>query len=63
LPQYIRTMARREAASPHGQSQKYCPRCAAMMVLVRVAPRFGSLPELRTYKCLRCACVVEEDVE
>jgi hypothetical protein len=51
-------------AEPHkGQRQKYCSRCAAMMVLVRVAPRFGSLPELRTYKCLRCGCVVEEDVE
>jgi RNase P subunit RPR2 len=56
-------MARSDTELPKGQRQKYCSRCAAMMVLVRVAPRFGSLPELRTYKCLRCGCVVEEDIE
>jgi hypothetical protein len=44
-------------AEPH----KYCPRCRILMVLARVAPKFGPLPELRTYKCLQCGCVIEED--
>ena len=52
-------MTRSEAEPPKGQRLKYCSRCAAVLVLVRVAPQFGSLPELRTYKCLRCGCVVE----
>jgi hypothetical protein len=56
-------VARIEAEPAKGRRQKYCSRCAAMMVLVRVAPRFGPLPELQTYKCLRCGCVVEEDIE
>ena len=34
-----------------------------MLVLERIAPRFGSLPEMRTYRCLQCTCVVEQDVE
>ena len=48
---------------PAGDGQKYCPRCTTMMVLERIAPKFGPLPELRTYKCLECRCVVEEDIE
>jgi hypothetical protein len=56
-------MTKSAAIRPAGNGHKYCPRCTAMMVLERVAPKFGSLPELRTYKCLRCACVVEEDIE
>jgi hypothetical protein len=55
-------MTKSPAIRPAGNGQKYCPRCTAMMVLERVAPQFGPLPELRTYKCLRCACVVEEDI-
>ena len=45
-------------SAPH----KYCPKCATLMVLERVAPAFGPLPELRTYKCLRCGCIIDEDV-
>ena len=41
---------------------KYCPKCMTLMVLERVVPEFGPLPELRTYKCLRCGCVIDEDV-
>ena len=55
-------MMKSPARRPAGDAQKYCPRCTAMMVLERVAPKFGPLPELRTYKCLRCACVVEDDI-
>jgi len=33
------------------------------MVLHRVKPKLGPLPELRTYKCLRCGCMVEEDID
>ena len=55
-------MMKRPAIRP-GDGQKYCPRCATMMVLERVAPRFGPLPELRTYKCLQCGCVVEQDID
>jgi len=52
-----------QAARRTGDGRKYCPTCRAMMVLERVAPKFGALPETRTYRCLHCACVVEEDVE
>lgn len=55
-------MMKRPAIRP-GDGQKYCPRCTTMMVLERVPPRFGPLPELRTYKCLQCGCVVEQDIE
>jgi hypothetical protein len=41
---------------------KYCPKCLTLMVLERVAPASGPLPELRTYNCLHCGCVVDEDV-
>jgi hypothetical protein len=34
-----------------------------MMVLVRVAPKFGPLPEVRTYKCVQCGRIVEEDID
>jgi hypothetical protein len=56
-------MTKSPATRPAGDGQKYCPRCTTMMVLERVAPKFGPLPEMRTYKCLQCGCVVEEDIE
>ena len=45
-----------------GDGLKYCPQCATVLVLQRIAPKFGPLPELRIYKCLQCGCVVEEDI-
>jgi hypothetical protein len=54
--------ATRQTGERKGEAHKYCPRCRTLMVLARVAPKFGPLPELRTYKCLKCACVIEEDV-
>jgi hypothetical protein len=56
-------MMKSPAIRPAADGQKYCPRCTTMMVLERVAPRFGPLPELRTYKCLQCGCVVEQDID
>jgi hypothetical protein len=55
-------LATREAGESKREAHKYCPTCRTLMVLARVAPKFGPLPELRTYKCLKCGCVIEEDV-
>jgi hypothetical protein len=46
-----------------GEPHKYRPRCGTLMVLARVAPKFGPLPELHTYKCLQCGCGIEEEVD
>ena len=53
----------RERQDGKRDAQKYCPKCATVMVLERVAPKFGPLPEQRTYKCLQCGCEVEEDID
>jgi hypothetical protein len=45
-----------------GNGLKYCPRCATVLVLQRITPKLGPLPELRIYKCLQCGCVVEEEI-
>lgn len=50
------------AGAGKSMPNKYCPKCMTLMVLERVAPAFGPLPELRTYKCLHCGCVIDEDV-
>jgi hypothetical protein len=52
----------KQAGASKGAPNKYCPKCLTLMVLERVAPAFGPLPELRTYKCLHCGCVIDEDV-
>lgn len=39
---------------------KYCAKCAALMVLERVMPKFRPLPETRAYRCLRCGSMIEE---
>jgi hypothetical protein len=44
------------------QDQKQCPRCITMMLLERILAKFGPLPELRTYRCPECHCVVEEEI-
>lgn len=33
------------------------------MVLVRIMPEFGPLPETRRYRCSECRCVVEEETD
>jgi hypothetical protein len=56
----------REKQSRSGNSddrQMYCPSCNVVMVLERVAPKLGPLPELRTYKCLKCGNVVSCEIE
>jgi hypothetical protein len=52
-----------EMDRPRDGGLKYCAACASMMVLVRVAPKFGPLPEVRTYKCVQCGRIVEEDID
>jgi hypothetical protein len=42
--------------------RKCCAKCATLMVLERVLPRFGPLPEIRLYRCLRCGSMVDETV-
>jgi len=46
-----------------GENHKYCPMCSVLMVLERVLPGFGPLPEIRIYKCLRCGSMVEETID
>jgi hypothetical protein len=46
-----------------GENHKYCPMCSVLMVLERVMPSFGPLPEIRIYKCLRCGSMVEETID
>lgn len=55
-------LASEKTGEGRGEAHKYCPRCRTLMVLARVAPKFGPLPELHTYKCLTCGCVIEQDV-
>jgi hypothetical protein len=55
-------MTERQPARGKGETHKYCPKCATLMVLERVVPNFGPLPEIRTYKCLRCGSVVDETI-
>jgi len=43
-----------------GEPRKYCAKCATLMVLERLMPKFGPLPEIRLYRCLRCGDMVEE---
>jgi hypothetical protein len=45
-----------------GETHKYCAKCAALMVLERVMPTFGPLPEIRLYRCLRCGSMVDENL-
>jgi hypothetical protein len=44
------------------EPHKYYPGCRTLMVLERAVPKFGPLPESRTYKCIQCGCVIEEDI-
>jgi hypothetical protein len=55
-------MTDRQVAHGKGENHKYCPKCAALMVLERVMPSFGPLPEIRIYKCLRCGNMVDETI-
>jgi hypothetical protein len=55
-------MADKQVVHGSGETRKYCAKCAALMVLERVMPRFGPLPETRLHKCLRCGSMVEETV-
>src|SRR5262245_25352816 len=58
----IGILATEQTGQGEGEPHKYCPRCKTLMVLARVAPKFGPLPELRTYKCLQCGCAMKENI-
>ena len=45
-----------------GETHKFCAKCAALMVLERLMPKFCPLPETRVYRCQRCGSVVDETV-
>ena len=46
---------------PPTKSQvEICPACRAAMVLDRVLPRFGSLPEAWIFRCLRCGEILSK---
>jgi hypothetical protein len=55
-------MGEKQADLGSCEARKYCAKCAALMVLERVMPTFGPLPEIRLYKCLRCGSMVDETV-
>jgi hypothetical protein len=40
----------------------YCPNCGQPMMLARVTPRFGGLPELHTFECRPCGAILTESV-
>jgi hypothetical protein len=40
-----------------------CPNCGQAMKLARITPRFGGLPELRTFECRPCGTTSTEAVE
>jgi len=44
-------------------NQKRCPQCHTTMMLEEVAPKSASRPELRTYKCLKCAHVMRYELD
>jgi hypothetical protein len=44
-------------------NQKHRSQCHTLMALERVTPKLGSLPELRTYKCLKCGHVIKCEID
>ena len=53
-------MGEKQTDRGSGEPRKYCAKCATLMVLERLMPKFGPLPEIRLYRCLRCGDMVEE---
>jgi hypothetical protein len=53
-------MTAKQAGHGNDETRKYCAKCAALMVLERLMPKFGPLPEIRLYRCLRCGGMVDE---
>jgi hypothetical protein len=54
---------KQDRAGNNDDKQLNCPSCKVVMVLERVAPKLGPLPELRTYKCLKCGKLVSYEIE
>ena len=55
------------AANPPVQEQRQpsldCPCAGRQMALIRVNPKLGALPELRTYRCGQCGAVETVEVK
>jgi transposase-like protein len=45
------------------ESRGSCPACGNAMSLVRITPKSGSLPELRTFRCADCDHVLTIKME
>ena len=43
------------------KNPKRCPSCGKSMLLERVLPKFGELPERWIYKCLACGNVLKHE--
>ena len=43
--------------APDGEL-KYCAKCGKLLVLERIVPKLGPLPEVKIYKCLECGSIV-----
>jgi len=56
-------MADRQVGRGSDEPRKYCAKCAVLMVIERIMPRFGPLPEIRLYRCLRCGGMLEETID
>jgi hypothetical protein len=44
-------------------SRGNCPACGSAMTLVRITPKSGLLPELRTFRCADCDHVLTIKIE
>jgi hypothetical protein len=46
------------AMSDEPKDVRQCPQCEGTMTLVRITPKIGALPELRSYRCGECEEVI-----
>ena len=44
-------------------STPVCPNCGRVMMLARITPRVGGLPELQTFQCRPCGVALTEAVD
>jgi transposase-like protein len=51
-----------DQADPPNGFRGGCPRCGAAMEIVRITPKTGPMPELRTFQCSDCDYVMTIEV-
>jgi len=56
-------MAQDAETQPAFGSRGLCPACGYPMTLVRITPKSGQLPELRTFRCTDCEHVLMVRIE